>query len=132
MNTSLFINFSTGDLDRSRTFYESLGAMYEPDYSGDRSACLQWENNVYFILLTHDYFAEFTSKPLADPQHSAQTMIGLELASREAVDEMHKTILAAGGSENTTPKDHGFMYTISMNDPDGNIIEFITFAAPAT
>ena len=46
--------------------------------------------------------------------------------SREDVDAMRTTILESGGGENRPPQDHGFMYAISMTDPDGNILEFMS------
>ena len=45
--------------------------------------------------------------------------------SRDDVDAMRASILDAGGGENKEPQDLGFMYGISMTDPDGNILEFM-------
>jgi predicted lactoylglutathione lyase len=47
-------------------------------------------------------------------------MFALSCESRDEVDEMVKTVLAAGGSQAMDPVDHGFMYARDFYDLDGH------------
>jgi Predicted lactoylglutathione lyase len=62
---------------------------------------------------------------LADPRTQAQVMTAFSRASREAVDEILRNGLAAGGSEPREAQDYGFMYSRDLEDPDGNILSFL-------
>jgi hypothetical protein len=60
----------------------------------------------------------------------AQALIALSRDSREEVDDVLATGLSAGGSEPRPTQDYGFMYSRTLEDPDGNILEFL-FMEPA-
>ena len=125
MPTDVFVNLPTVDLPRSKAFYEALGATIVPEFTDENAACVRWDENVFFMILTKEFFASFTSRPVVLGSEGAQVIIALSRASRAEVDAVRATILEAGGGENKEPQDHGFMYGISMTDPDGNIIEFM-------
>lgn len=125
MATHIFVNLPTTDLDRAKAFYEALGAELVPEFTDDNAACVKWDDNVFFMVLTREYLATFTDKPIADPHETAQVLTALSRESREEVDAVRAKMLANGGAENKEPQDYGFMYSISMSDPDGNIIEFM-------
>ncbi|MCT2182192.1 VOC family protein [Brevibacterium casei] len=123
--TEIFVNLPTLDLERSKAFYSALGATIVPEFTDANAACVKWEDSIFFMILTKDYLQSFTDKPIIDPHASAQAMTALSRPSREDVDAMRTAVLESGGGENRPPQDHGFMYAISMTDPDGNIIEFM-------
>ena len=125
MTTNIFVNLPTTDLARAKAFYEALGAEIVPESTDDNAACVKWDENVFFMVLTREYLATFTDKPIADPRETAQVLTALSRESRDAVEETRAKVLASGGGENKDPQDYGFMYSISMTDPDGNIIEFM-------
>lgn len=120
----IFVNLTTTDLERSKAFYVALGAEINPLFSDENAACVVWDEQTYFMVLTHEHFAQFTDKPIADPATSAQVIVSFMRDSREAVDAVVEAGLAAGGTEPRESKDYGFMYQRSMEDPDGNLIEF--------
>ncbi|MBM6591465.1 VOC family protein [Brevibacterium sp. RIT 803] len=123
--TQIFVNFPTTDLNRSKEFYASLGAEVVPEFTDENAACLKWDESIFFMVLTREYLATFTDKPIADPHSTAQVLTALSRESREDVDATRAKVLDGGGSENKEPQDYGFMYSISMADPDGNILEFM-------
>ncbi|MGW9585422.1 VOC family protein [Microbacterium sp. NPDC055455] len=123
--THIFVNIATSDLERAKAFYTSLGAGINPLFTDENAACIVWDDNVYFMVLTKEYFSTFTDKQIADPRTQAQVLIALSRDSREEVDEIVETGLANGGTEPTEPKDYGFMYSRDLEDPDGNGIEFV-------
>ncbi|MBN9174211.1 MAG: glyoxalase, partial [Microbacterium sp.] len=66
MATNIFVNLPTNDLERSKAFYTALGAGINPLFTDENAACIVWDDNVYFMVLTRDYFATFTDKQVAD------------------------------------------------------------------
>ncbi len=123
--TEIFVNLPTTDLERAKAFYTALGTEIVPEFTDENAACVKWDDNVFFMILTKEYLGTFTDKPIADPHSTAQVLTALSRQSREEVDAMRTTILDSGGGENKEPQDYGFMYSISMTDPDGNILEFM-------
>ena len=109
--TSLFVNFATDDLERSKAFYIALGATINPNFTDENAACVVWDENVYFMVLTREYFSTFTDKEIIDAKTHAQVSLALSRDSREDVDKALEAGLAAGGSEPRPVQDYGFMYT---------------------
>ena len=75
------------------------------------------------MILNHEKFASFTTKPLADPATSTAALICLSQDSRAAVDHMTEAALAHGGTESKPAQDLGFISNRSFHDPDGNVFE---------
>ena len=122
--TEIFVNLPTTDLERSKAFYTALGCEIEPLFTDENAACIVWDKNVFFMMLTREFFATFTEKPVADPATTAQVLTALGRDSREHVDETLARGLAAGGTEPRPAQDYGFMYSRDLEDPDGNVLSF--------
>jgi len=123
--THIFVNLPTTDLERSKAFYTALGCDINPLFTDDNAACIVWDENVFFMVLTREYFATFTDKTVADPQTTAQVLTALSRESRDDVDATLDRGLAAGGTEPKPAQDYGFMYSRDLEDPDGNVLEFV-------
>lgn len=121
----IFVNLPTSDLERSKAFYTALGCSINPLFTDENAACVVWDENVYFMVLTREFFATFTDKPVVDPTQAAQVLVALSRDSRDDVDAIVDAGLAAGGSEPREPQDLGFMYSRDLEDPDGNVLEFV-------
>ena len=130
MTTSIFVNLPSTDLDRSKAFYEAIGFSINPAFTDENAACVVLDENVYFMVLTREYFGTFTDKQIIDPKTQAQVSIALSRDSRDDVDEVLAKGLAAGGSEPREAQDYGFMYSRDLDDPDGNNLSFL-FMEPA-
>jgi predicted lactoylglutathione lyase len=130
MTTSIFVNIPTTDLDRSKAFYEALGCAINPEMSDENGVCVVWDDNIFFMMITREFFATFTEKPIVDPKVSLQTSASFALDSREEVDAAIAKGLAAGGTEPQPAQDYGFMYSRDLDDPDGNNLSFL-FMEPA-
>jgi len=128
--THIFVNIPTSDLERARAFYAALGTDTNPLFTDDNAACIVWDENVFFMVLTKEYFASFTEKQVVDPKTHAHALIALSRESREDVDKAVEAGLAHGGIEPSPAQDLGFMYTRDLEDPDGNGIQF-TYMEPA-
>jgi len=126
MHKQIYVNLPVADLPRSRAFFESLGLHFEPKFSNDQGACLVIEEgSIHAMLLTHDFFKTFTSKPVADATRSTEVLVCLSCESRAEVDALVQRALAAGGTAPRPPQDHGFMYAHGFEDLDGHIWELV-------
>jgi predicted lactoylglutathione lyase len=123
--THIFVNIPTSDLDRAKEFYTGLGFGINPLFTDENAACIVIDDNVFFMVLTKDFFATFTDKAVADTATTAQALIAISRDSRDDVDAAISAGLAGGGSEPRPVQDYGFMYSRDLEDPDGNILEFL-------
>ncbi len=123
-NQKIFLNLPVSNLATSRRFLEALGATNNPQFSDDTAACMVLSDSIYFMLLTHDKYRQFTPLPIGDAKATSTALIALSLDSRADVDRILDAAVAAGGTADPGPKqDHGFMYGRSVADPDGHHFE---------
>ena len=117
-----FVNLPVTDLKRATAFYEAVGAVRTPQFSDDTASCMVFSETIFFMLLTHDKFRQFTPKPIADAKASNQALFCLSAESRSDVDDIVERAAAAGGAPDPSPKDeYSFMYGRSFEDPDGHM-----------
>lgn len=124
MPTTIFINLAVGDLARSRTFFESLGYSINEGFSDEHAVSVVVSDTITAMLLTREFFAEFTSKSIIDATVSTEVQLALSAESKGEVDEIHGKALAAGATP-AGEQDHGFMYSKSFDDPDGHHWDFV-------
>src|SRR5688500_7112082 len=119
----IFVNLPVADLAAARVFYEAIGATNNPQFTDETAACMVFSDTIHVMLLTHDKFAQFTPKRVADAHQTSEVLIAISADSRDGVDEITDAALAAGGREPRERQDYGFMYSRSFEDPDGHIWE---------
>lgn len=111
------------DPKKSMDFYTTLGFSNNPQFSDDTAKCMVWSESIYLMIMTHERFAGFASKPVADTKSALAALYSLSMSS---VDEMHRCVnagLKAGGTEPVEMKDHGFMQQRTIEDFDGHTWE---------
>ncbi len=124
MAKQIFVNLPVRDLSKAKAFYEAIGAVNNPQFSDDTSACMVVSDTIYVMLLTHAKWAFFTKKPISDAHQASEVMLALSADDRKAVDTMVSAAGASGGKADVNPpQDHGFMYGRSFEDVDGHIWE---------
>jgi predicted lactoylglutathione lyase len=123
MSKLIFLNLPVADLPAAQAFYEAIGAVNNPAFTDETAACMVFSDVIHVMLLTHDKFAQFTPKKIADARETSEVLICISADSREAVDEITEHALAAGGREPREKQDYGFMYGRSFEDLDGHIWE---------
>ena len=99
--THIFVNIPTNDLERAKAYYTALGCELNPLFTDDNAACVVWSENIFFMVLTREYFATFNDKEFADPKTHAQVLISISRDSREDVDRIVEAGVANGGTEPT-------------------------------
>jgi predicted lactoylglutathione lyase len=119
----IFVNLPVKDLAKSMAFFEALGFSFNPQFSDETGACMVISDTIFAMLLTHEKFAGFSPKPIADTQKTTEVLIALSRDDRAAVDAIVKAALTAGGSTFNEPQDHGFMYGHAFRDLDGHVWE---------
>ncbi|MFM9269607.1 VOC family protein [Halomonas elongata] len=123
MTRMIFVNLPVTDLGASMAFYQALGFENNPTFTDETAACMVWSETISVMLLTHDKWRTFTSRPIP-PATSSEVMLAISCESREAVDDMNEAAAANGGTADVNPlQDLGFMYNRNLADPDGHVWE---------
>lgn len=125
MSKMIFVNLPVTNLKASIAFYKALGFTQNMHFSDDTAACMVWSEAINVMLLTHDKWRTFTSRPIP-PSNSSEVMLALTCDSKDAVDSMNKTATRHGGQADVNPVlDFGFMYNRTLSDPDGHLWEAV-------
>jgi len=123
MHQQIFVNLPVRDLAASRAFFEAMGYRFNPQFSNEQGACLVLGEQLFAMLLTHEFFQGFTAKPIVDARQGTELLLCLSCSSRAEVDALVAKAVAAGGAAPRPPQDHGFMYAHGFEDLDGHIWE---------
>ncbi|KKC25094.1 VOC family protein [Sphingomonas sp. SRS2] len=124
MAKMIFINLPVRDLAASVAFYEALGGTVNPQFSDETAKAIVLSDTIYVMLLTHEKYQSFTARPIGDPRAQTQALYALNVDSRDDVDATITRLTAAGGkADPNPPQDPGFMFSRSVEDPDGNVWE---------
>jgi len=123
MAKQIFINLAVKDLQKSMDFYTALGFTNNPQFSDDSGKCMVWCENIFLMLLTHEKFSNFATKPLADTKSKLAGLFSLSFDNIEEVNHTMAKGLSAGGIEPSELKDYGFMQQRTIEDFDGHTWE---------
>jgi uncharacterized protein len=121
MTKMIFVNLPVADLPRAMAFYTALGFTNNPHFSDETGACMVWSKTISVMLLTHEKWKTFTTRPIP-PSNSSEVSLALSMDNKAAVDAMNAAAAANGGTADINPvQDHDFMYGRDLADPDGHI-----------
>jgi len=123
MAKQIFINLPVTDLQRSMDFYTALGFTNNPQFSDETGKCMVWSDNIFVMLLTHEKFAGFATKPIVDTKSQLAGLFSLSTDSVDEVNSIMQNGLNAGGTEPNELRDYGFMQQRTIEDPDGHTWE---------
>jgi predicted lactoylglutathione lyase len=124
-NRKIFVNLAVEDLEKSMGFFSKLGFSFNPAFTDDKAACMIVSDEAFVMLLREPFFKTFTKRELCDTTRHTEGLFALSCSSRDEVNEMVKTAVAAGGAHAMDPQDHGFMYAWSFYDLDGHHWEVV-------
>lgn len=123
MTKMIFINLPVADLPRSKAFYEALGFTMNPQFSDSAGTCMVLSETIYVMLLSHDKWRGFTTRPIC-PRGSSEVSLALSCADRDEVNRLVEAGVARGGTADVNPpEDHGFMFQRTICDPDDHVWE---------
>jgi predicted lactoylglutathione lyase len=123
MAKQVFINLAVKDLQKSMDFYTALGFSNNPQFSDDTAKCMVWSESIFVMIMTHEKFATFATKPIADTKSNLAGIFSLSVGSLDEVNSIVTSGLKAGGTEPTEMKDYGFMQLRTLEDFDGHTWE---------
>lgn len=123
MVSKIFVNLPVKDLDKSMAFFRAIGFSFNPQFTDKTAACMVMSDDIYAMLLTHDKVREFTKKQIADAHRTTELLTALAVDNKAKVNELADKALKVGAQEAYSPKDYGFMFARSFEDPDGHIWE---------
>ncbi|GAB3561931.1 VOC family protein [Spelaeicoccus albus] len=107
------------DLDKSKAFYTSFGWTGNPLFTDENAAAITVSDTIHIMLLTHEHYAQFTDKPIADAHATSAGMNAISTENPDEIDAIVDKAVAAGAVEGT-PQELGFMRSRAFSDPDGH------------
>ena len=123
MAKQIFINLAVKDLQKSMNFYAALGFSNNPQFSDDTGKCMVWSENIFVMIMTHEKFTTFATKPIADTKSNLAGLFSLSVDSINEVNNILTNGLNSGGTEPHEMRDYGFMQQRTIEDPDGHTWE---------
>ena len=123
MAKQIFINLAVTDLQKSMDFYSAMGFTNNPQFSDDSGKCMVWSESIFVMLLTHEKFTTFATKPIADTKSNIAGIFSLSMDNLDQVNNLMTNGLNAGGKEAGEMKDYGFMQQRTIEDFDGHTWE---------
>ena len=123
MTKQIFINLAVSNLQKSMDFYSAFGFSNNPQFSDDTAKCMVWSDAIFVMIMTHEKFANFTPKPIADTKLNIAGLFSLSVDSVDEVNKMLANGKKAGGVEQGYMRDYGFMQQRTIEDFDGHTWE---------
>ena len=126
MTKMIFINLPVRDLQAATNFYLAIGGTLNPQFSNDQASSIMFSDSIGVMLLTHPHYGQFTTRQIGDARRDSQMLIALTAGSKDEVNATIEKGVAAGGRADPNPaQDLGFMFNRHIEDPDGNVWEFL-------
>jgi predicted lactoylglutathione lyase len=126
MSRMTFINLPVKDLRRATEFFGRLGFEFDPQFTDENATRMIVSDETSVMLVAEPFFESFIDpQEIADTARSREVLVGLSADSREQVDELSDTALAAGAQAVGEADDQGFMYMRGFRDLDGHQWSFI-------
>ena len=126
MPKQIFVNLPIKDLSKSTSFYDALGFTKNPDFSNESASCMVWSDEIYVMLLTHEFYKSFLrGKEISDSAATSGALFAITCDSKEEVQSFADTAKQNGGDffavDSGVPADMMFGYEVL--DPDGHTWE---------
>jgi predicted lactoylglutathione lyase len=104
MAKMIFVNLPVADVEKSTAFYEAIGFTKDERFSQSGSAAaMTWSDTIFFMILSRERFADFTSKTIIDARSSVEALLCLSRDSRAEVDAIVEAARAAGEGRSLRP-----------------------------
>ena len=120
------INIAVKNLDSSVEFYKALVFEKQEDFSDENGVGMKWSNEIFVMLLTHDFAKNFIEdRAFANSHEVFSSLFSFELESVQEVDKIVEKAKSVNARtfKNKINEQFDFMYGTSIVDPDGNILE---------
>jgi hypothetical protein len=123
MTKQIFINLAVQDVQKSMEFYTALGFTNNPQFSDESGKCMVWSESIFLMIMNHEKFASFATKPIANTKQNLAGLFSLSVSSVDEMNTMMTNGLNAGGIEPNEMRDYSFMQQRTIEDFDGHTWE---------
>ena len=117
----IFPNLAVADLEKAKTFYSGLGWTVNPQFTDETASAIVVSPEIVLMLLSPAFAAQNGLTQLAEPRIS----LAFSADSREEVDSFFEKAVAGGAQPRGDAQDLGFMYSRTVVDPDGHILDWV-------
>jgi predicted lactoylglutathione lyase len=131
MSPTMYLNLPVRDLEASIDFFAKIGFSSVPEFTNEQAGCVALGDNVYAMLVTHDFFKTAARRELADTAATSEALFALQVESTERVDQITDAAVAAGGRGRVNEDADDFMYSRSFEDLDGHIWSILFMDLPS-
>lgn len=115
-----WVNLSVKNVKDSVEFFEKLGFRFNKQFD---TTHLILNDNTMVTLIEEPQFKQFAQKEVADTKTTAESVIVLQIESKDAVNRLVDGAVSLGAKETREPHEHGPMFGRSFEDLDGHIWE---------
>ncbi|MGN5236894.1 VOC family protein [Rhodococcus sp. SJ-3] len=130
MSRMLFANLAVENAAATRAFFDKLGFTFNDMFCDEGSACLEINEQTFVMLIEKPRFREFINDDICDTSTAREVLMCVSADSREAVDQLVDSAIAAGGSEWVTPGGQqgneemaGYSHSRAFRDLDNHVWE---------
>jgi len=120
MRRDVFVYLAVRDVGQSKNFFGKLGFEFHAKFTDGSTACMIVNDGASVMLVGEPVFRTLTRREPCDTVRLTEALLAVTCPTREAVDELVKRAIAAGGRPAREPRDQGFLYTWSFHDLDGH------------
>lgn len=129
MSRMLFANLPVKDVAATRKFFEGLGFAFNDIFCDANTACLEINDTTYVMLLEEPRFRDFIADEICDTTKAREVLLSISADSRDDVDRLVDTALAAGGKDWVTAGSEqmttDYMYGRAFRDLDDHVWEVV-------
>lgn len=120
MIKEIWLNLPVKDLQRSKTFFTSLG--FEPTRDApEMVGFLVGEKKTPVMMVHEEHFKKYSGHEISDTGRGSELLISFDAENKAEVDNMADKVEQAGGSIYSGPSDiQGWMYGFAFVDIDGH------------
>ena len=120
MRRDIFVYLAVRDVVPSRIFFGKLGFGFHARFTDDSAACMIVNDSANVMLVSEPVFRTLTRREPCNTVRLIEALVAVTCPTREAVDELVKRAIAAGGRPAREPRDQSFLYSWSFHDLDGH------------
>ena len=120
MISSIFVNLPIANLKKSMDFFGGLGFNFNLQFTDETSTCMVVSDTIYVMLVEHEKFSGFITKPIAGPEVT-EAIFGFACESADEVRRLAEKAFELGARRVSEPQDIGFMFSWGFEDLDGHL-----------
>ena len=122
MVNSIWLNFPSKDLAKTKEFFEKIGFKLNEQQTNEQMVCFQvGAKETTVLFFPEETLKSFMKNEISDTKIGSEIMISFDAESADEVDETARKVFDAGGTIIAEPSEiQGWMYGFAFADLDGH------------